>query len=422
MSSFTNLKGNQDVIKAWTFYDWANSVYALVVTTAIFPIYYSAVTEDIVYFFGIEFNNMELYSYCISLSFLIVSVISPILSGVADYANSKKYFLKLFCIIGSLATSLLFFFSGEYIELSLLTVVVASVGFWGSLVFYNAYLPEIAEPQDHDQVSAKGYAMGYIGSSILLIIILIAIQMFEMPAKWAFPIVGVWWFGFAQITYAKLPDDQQKSEQEAGMLWKGINELRRVWKEIVPQKRLKTYLLSFFIYSMGVQTVMQMATLFGIKEIEDMPESGMIVSILIIQFIAVAGSYLFSFTSSKVGNLKTLGIILIIWVGICIAAYFTHYAFQFYVLAGVVGLVMGGVQSMSRSTFSKMLPETHDPASYFSFFDVTEKIGVVIGTLAFGTIVGVSGSMRNSVFALLLFFVAGLIVLAFIPKGEKTNG
>ncbi len=422
MSTVTRLKGDQNVIRAWTFYDWANSVYALVVTTAIFPIYYSAVTEDIVYFFGIKFNNMELYSYSISLSFLIVSVISPILSGVADYANNKKFFLKLFCIIGSLATGLLFFFNSDHIELSLLNVVVASVGFWGSLVFYNAYLPEIAEPEDHDQVSAKGYAMGYIGSSILLIVILIAIQVLEMPAKWAFPIVGVWWFGFAQITYAKLPDDHKKTERESGMLWKGINELRRVWKEIIPQKRLKTYLLSFFIYSMGVQTVMQMATLFGIKEIEDMPESGMIVSILIIQFIAVAGSYLFSYTSSKVGNLKTLGIILMIWVGICVAAYFTHYAVQFYMLAGVVGLVMGGVQSMSRSTFSKMLPKTHDPASYFSFFDVTEKVGVVIGTLAFGTIVGVSGSMRNSVFALLLFFVIGLIVLALVPKGEKANG
>ncbi|MBL4652587.1 MAG: MFS transporter [Flavobacteriales bacterium] len=410
------VKGDKKVINAWAFYDWANSVYALVITTAIFPIFFDAVTDDNLQFFGVESNNMELYSYTISFSFLVVSILSPLLSGVADYAGNKKYFLKSFCLLGSVSTGLLYFFSQEYLELSLLIVVMASVGFWGSIVFYNAYLPEIAEPKDHDKVSAKGYAMGYIGSSILLIFILIAYMGLGMDIKWSFPIVGVWWFGFAQITYRKLPQGNPIQEKESGLLSKGFKELQKVWEEIKPQKRLKTYLLSFFVFSMGVQTVMQMATLFGIKEIDDMPDSGMIISILIIQFVAVGGSYLFSYLSSKLGNIKALGITLIIWIGICIAAYFTHKATEFYILAGVVGLVMGGVQSLSRSTYSKLLPQTKDTASYFSFYDVTEKIGVVIGTFAFGTIVGFTGSMRNSVFALLLFFVAGLLILAFIPR------
>jgi len=416
MSKEALIKGNKKVINAWAFYDWANSVYPLVISTAIFPIFFDANTEEFLLFFGVAFNNMELYSYTISFSFLVVSILSPLLSGVADYAGKKKYFLKLFCLVGSASTGLLYFFNQEYLELSLLIVVLASVGFWGSLVFYNAYLPEITASEDHDKVSAKGYAMGYIGSSVLLILILIAYKGFGMPIEWSFPLVALWWFGFANFSYKRIPNDVAISVIESGILAKGFQELQLVWTDLKSQKRLKTYLASFFLFSMGVQTVMQMATLFGIREIDDMPDSGMIISILIIQFVAVGGSYLFSYLSSKIGNIMALGSTLMIWIGICIAAYFTHKAVEFYILAGVVGLVMGGVQSLARSTYSKLLPETKDTASYFSFYDVTEKIGVVIGTLAFGTIIGLTGSIRNAVFALLLFFVGGLIILAFIPK------
>jgi UMF1 family MFS transporter len=426
------IKGNKRIINAWTFYDWANSVYPLVITTAIFPMFYEAYTSstaadgtivDMVSFFGIQFKNTELYSYVISFSFLIVSFISPILSGIADYSDSKKNFLKFFCYLGSISCASLYFFDIEHLELSMLSVLFASVGFWGSIVFYNAYLPEIAEPKDHDRISAKGYSLGYIGSSILLILNLILIMGFDMNARISFLTVAVWWVGFSQITYARLPSRTFADKpQMDNKFTKGFKELKKVWGELKEMPVIKRYLLSFFVYSMGVQTVMIMATLFAAKEInwaEDGAKTGLIVSVLIIQFIAIAGAYLFSWLSKKWGNIKALTLSLFIWIGICVGAYYIHEPIEFYIIAGIVGLVMGGIQSLSRSTYSKILPETKDHASFFSFYDVLEKIGIVIGTFSYGLIEGLTGSMRNSIFALVSFFILGLILLYFVPKNEQ---
>ncbi|MCB0802161.1 MAG: MFS transporter [Flavobacteriales bacterium] len=428
-------KGNRRIINAWAFYDWANSVYPLVITTAIFPIFYEAYTtstnpdgtlNDSVLFFGFHLKNTELYSYVISFSFLIVSIISPILSGIADYSDSKKSFLKFFCYLGALSCASLYFFDIAHLELSMISVLLASVGFWGSIVFYNAYLPEIAEPKDHDRISAKGYSLGYIGSSILLIINLIMIMVFDIDARVSFLTVAVWWIGFSQITYARLPNQtftaKPKMENKFTRGWK---ELKKVWFQLNEMPELKRYLASFFVYSMGVQTVMIMATLFAAKEINwegDGAKTGLIVSVLIIQFIAIAGAYLFSWLSLKWGNIKALALSLVIWIGICIAAYYIREPIEFYIIAAIVGLVMGGIQSLSRSTYSKILPVTKDHASFFSFYDVLEKMGIVIGTLSYGLIEGITGSMRNSILALILFFVVGLGLLFFVPKRKELAG
>jgi UMF1 family MFS transporter len=424
-------KGNNKIINAWTFYDWANSVYPLVITTAIFPMFYEyqtshdssgALTGDMVEFFGASFKNTQLYSYVISVSFIIVAFISPILSGVADYSDNKKSFLKLFCYLGSLSCASLFYFDVNHLELSMIPVLLASVGFWGSLVFYNAYLPEIAEAKDHDKISAKGYSLGYIGSSILLILNLIAIMVFEMPAKYAFLTVAVWWIGFSHYTYAVLPNASYSHQPKENRFTKGFRELKKVWAQLRELTTLKRYLGSFFVYSMGVQTVMIMATLFAAKEINwegDSAKTGLIVSVLIIQFIAIGGAYLFSWVSSKIGNIASLSITLFIWVFICIGAYFIHEPNEFYVIAASVGLVMGGIQSLSRSTYSKLLPKTKDHASYFSFYDVLEKLGIVVGTFAYGFIEGWTGSMRNSIFALGAFFIVGFVLLLRVPKNEQ---
>jgi UMF1 family MFS transporter len=438
-------KGDKKVINAWAFYDWANSVYPLVITTAIFPIFYNKVTSvedvetgkvisDSVTFLGMEFKNTALYSYIIALSFLIVSFISPILSGIADYSGNKKSFLKFFCYLGSISCMSLFFFDPANLEISLIPVLTASVGFWGSLVFYNAYLPEIAEAKDHDRVSAKGFSMGYIGSSLLLIICLALMIKFEMEAKYCFLLVGLWWLGFAHVTYARLPNNVYERKAEGKLFSRGFQELKKVWREIKHTVRLKRYLFAFFAFSMGIQTVMIMASLFGAKEIDWCPgggcnaeelagnqEMGLIGSILLIQFIAVGGAYLFSWMSSKLGNLKTLGITLLIWIGLCISAFFVFEPTGFFALAAVVGLVMGGIQSLSRSTYAKFLPETEDHASYFSFYDVTEKIAIVIGMFAFGVIEDATGSMRNSTMALTAFFVIGFILLLLVPAKEKSK-
>ncbi|HRP60229.1 MAG TPA: MFS transporter [Vicingus sp.] len=417
---------NKKIINAWTFYDWANSVYPLVITTAIFPIFYEAVVPQTVDFFNFKFINTELYSYIISLSFIIVAVLSPILSGIADYTGNKEKFMKFFCYLGSLSCISLFFFSAQHIELSLVSVLLASIGFWGSLVFYNAYLPEIATPDLHDKISAQGFSKGYIGSSLLLIICLVLIQVFGVEARHSFILTGLWWMGFSQLTYARLPNNVYNKKPTGNVLFKGFRELKNVWIELKNIKQLKRYLAAFFIYSMGVQTVMIMAIFFGTKEIswadEASKTTGLIVSVLIIQFIAIPGAYLMAYLSSKVGNIKALGANIFIWIGICIAAYsVVKTPLHFYAIAGVVGFVMGGIQSLSRSTYSKLLPNTQDHASYFSFYDVTEKIGIVIGTFMFGFIEGFTGDIRESILGLILFFVIGFLLLLTVPKKEMLN-
>jgi len=430
------VKGDKKIINAWTFYDWANSVYPLVVTTAIFPIFYENRTgaigtgpnHDMVSFFGTDIKNTVLYSFVVACSFLVVCALSPLLSGIADYAGSKKRFLQFFCYLGALSCASLYFFDEvNALELSMLSVFFASLGFWNSLVFYNAYLPEIAEPKDHDKISARGFSMGYIGSTILLItclVLLNAFKTFDEPiiqGKDCFLLTALWWISFSQITYRRLPNPHSGNKITGKLLGNGFRELKKVGRFILTTVRLKRYLIAFFLFSMGVQTLLLMATLFAKKEVfKGDDSSGLIVAVLIIQIIAVLGAFVFSRLSSKIGNLKTLGAALFLWVFCCSYAYFFVYEeIHFYILAGIVGFVMGGTQALSRSTYSKFLPETDDTASFFSFYDITEKFGIVIGMVIFGLVEAYSGDMRMSVLALVAFFAIGFVALLFVPKEEK---
>lgn len=431
---------NKKTISAWTMYDWANSVYPLVITSAIFPAFYDSESlgwtrkvingkeVNIIEFLGIEFINTELYSYVISLSYIIVAFLSPFLSGIADYSGNKKKFMQFFCYMGATACIFLYFFNINYIGLSLIPVLMGSIGFSGSLVFYNAYLPEIATPDLHDKVSAKGFSRGYIGASLLLILSLVLIMGKVIPdaAKWTFVLTGIWWIGFSQITFKGLPNNVYGHKPKGNRFTKGFKELKKVWRQFSKMKSLKRYLASFFVYSMGVQTIMIMAVFFGTKEIiwntPEEKDAGLIISILLIQFIAVAGAYLTAFISKKIGNIKALGIIVFIWVLICIGAYALVYTpTGFYITAAIIGFVMGGIQSLSRSTYSKLLPETEDHASYFSFYDVLEKLGIVIGTFGFGFIEGIF-SIRESVLMLIVFFIIGFVLLLRVPKTEVLRG
>lgn len=431
-------KGDKKTMNAWAFYDWANSVYPLVISTAIFPIFYESITStkdgannvisDYVTFFGTEIKNTVLYSYVVAASFIMVIIFSPLLSGVADYSGSKKRFLQFFCYLGAAATASLYFFNPEHLELSMLSLFLASLGFWNSLVFYNAYLPEVAEPKDHDRLSAKGFSMGYIGSVILLVTCLVLLQAIPdspVKAQHCFVLTGLWWMGFAQITYRKLPNPKQKNKVTRKLLGNGFRELKKVGNFIKTTKRLKRYLIAFFLFSMGVQTVMLMAVLYAKKVIFNKPDSneaGLIIAVLLIQVVAVLGAFIFSRSSKAFGNIKTLAGALVIWVVCCIGAYqFVSTELDFYILAGLVGLVMGGTQALSRSTYSKYLPKTDDTASFFSFYDITEKLGIVLGMIIFGYVEATSGDMRTSVLALIIFFVLGLFALFFVPKNESGN-
>lgn len=420
-------KDNPKTINGWAMYDWANSVYSLVISSSIFPIFYENSTPDFVEIFGRTFRNTALFSYSLSFAFLVVALITPLLSGIADYAGRKKTFMKFFCYLGGISCIGLYFFNSDFLLVGLLISVLAAIGFSGSQVFYNAYLPEIASFEKQDRVSAKGYALGYVGSVILLVINLVMIMKPELfglepdgtAARISFVMVGLWWIGFAQISFKRLPGNVHGKKVKGEYLYKGYLELRKVFFDLRNTKKLKRFLMAFFVFNMGVQTVMYMAVSFAKNEITGMPDSGLIVSILIIQIIAIAGAYFFSWISGLIGNIKALGTAVLVWILVCYLAYSVYTPYQFYVLAALVGGVMGGIQALSRSTYSKLLPDTKDHASYFSFYDVCDKIGIVVGTLTFGLIFELTGSLRNSVLALGVFFIIGLLLLFWVPKVEN---
>jgi UMF1 family MFS transporter len=409
-------------------YDWANSAYSLIITTAIFPTYFTAIAPPQIELLGRTFERSALASYSVAFSFLVIAFLSPILSSIADYKGNKKSFMQFFCYLGASACIGLTFLTRDTIPLGIVCSIIGSIGFAGSIVFYNAYLPEIAAEEDQDRVSAKGFALGYVGSVTLMAIALTFIMLNDnlelgwgsWPVRLTFLAVGLWWAGFAQIAFRRLPPSRPSAQRpEHSILVNGFYELRKVWNQLQHTPVTKRFLRSFFFYNMGVQTVMYLATYFAADEI-GMEGSALIITLVIIQLVAIVGALLFSRISRSSSNIFALGVIIIIWILICICAYFVRTPMQFYGLAFAVGMVMGGVQSLSRSTYSKLLPPTKDTASYFSFYDVCERLGTFLGTLSFGYVAEFLGGMRNSVLALMVYFIIGGILLLFVRMDKKS--
>lgn len=430
-------KGSKKLLNAWAFYDWANSVYPLVISSAVFPIFYEALFSEKGHYisvFGLSLKNTALISFVTAAAFLKVAFISPLLSGIADYVGNKKSFMKFFCYMGALSCMGLYWFNLENIYVGLFFYFFGLIGFWGSLVFYNSYLPDIAFPEQQDKISAKGYSLGYIGSVILLIVNLVMIikpTLFGISGtageaamkamRYSFVMVGFWWILFSQFTYYFLPKGNNNSQKVSKhVIFNGFKELKKVWELLGDNIPLKRYLGSFFVSSMAVQTVMLVATYFGAQEIKWESKSdsttGLIICILVIQLVAVLGAILTSKASKKFGNIPTLIAINSFWVLLCGGAYFIVLPIHFYMMAGLVGLVMGGIQALSRSTYSKLLPETEDTASFFSFYDVAEKIGIVIGMCVYGIIDQITGSPRFAIVFLAIFFLTAVILLRRVPK------
>ena len=429
--SLIYVKDKKKVLNAWAFYDWANSVYPLVISSAIFPIYYGALFVESLYIdlFGINFKNTALISFLTAFAFVILSLITPILSGIADYIGNKKTFLKFFCYLGSFSCIGLYWFDLENIYIGLLFYFFALISFWASLVFYNSYLPDIASREKQDYISAKGYALGYIGSVILLLFNLGMVKYpsffgIQPPAaelqamKYSFVSVGVWWLLFSQYSFYHLPNFNKKKKIIKDVFFNGYIELKEVWEEFRDIFIIKKFLSAFFIYSSALQTVLLIAAYFGEQEIlwRDNEEKtlGLIISILLIQLIAMIGAVFTAWISKKIGNINTLILLNIFWAFLCIGAFFISKPSEFYIAAGLVGLVMGGIQALSRSTFSKMIPKTDNTTSYFSFYDVTQKVSIVIGMSLFAFIDQITGSMRNAILVFLLFFVIGAYMLSNI--------
>lgn len=469
------------VINGWAMYDWAFSVYNLVITTTFFPIYFTKATHryfgsDTVIFLGMKMENSALYAYALAAAYLSVALFYPILCSIADTRGNKKSFMRFFCYMGAGGCSLLYFFDGSNLWLGILCFMLASIGYAGGMVFYNAYLPEIAAPEDQDRISAKGFAYGYVGGVVLQIIgfvLVLTAKGDPFPAlRLTFLLVGLWWGGFAQFSFAALPGSIRTGPKKSNALTEGFAEIKKVYNEVKRLPILKRFLQGCFFYSVGVQTVMLAATLFGSKLLH-LEDTKLIVTIVAIQLVAIAGAFVMSRLSARYGNIQVLMAVVLFWVLICVAAYqtanfagrldpyykeiaalqlqATHSSagagndaeagkieaqiskikmelaprqapieYSFYVLALAVGLVMGGIQSLSRSTYSKLMPETKDTASYFSYFDLTEKIAIVIGMFSFGYIEDLTGSMKNSVLFLIFFFAIGLVWLyaALIKQNE----
>ncbi len=435
------LKGSKKLLNAWAFYDWANSVYSLVISSAVFPIFYGALFRiagiEKVTIFGGEIARAPLISYTTSLAFVFIAIITPLISGVADYLGNKKVFMKFFCYLGGLSCIGLYWFSLENIYFGLVCYFFGLVGFWVSFAINNSYLPDVAFPKQQDAISAKGFTLGYIGSVVLLVFNLAMVMKpdffgittdesgaAEIKAmKYSFVTVGIWWILFAQYSFYYLPKGYKKEGERTNIVLNGFKELKQVWHQLGDQVKLKRYLGAFFVYSMAVQTVMLIATYFGEEEIawgtDSERTTGLIISILVIQLVAILGATVTASASEKFGNIKTLIVVNALWVAICIYAYFVITPTDFYIAAGCVGLVMGGIQALSRSTYSKFLPDTTDTTSFFSFYDVAEKIGIIIGTFLYGAIAQRTGSMRSSIIFLGVFFLIGMILLVRVRETKK---
>ncbi|KAB7530008.1 MFS transporter [Flagellimonas olearia] len=441
MAQALALKGSKKLLNAWAFYDWANSVYSLVISSAIFPIFYGALFRvagiERVVIFGGEIARAPLISYVTSLAFVFIAIVTPLVSGIADYLGNKRLFLKFFCYLGALSCIGLYWFSLENIYFGLVCYFFGLVGFWVSFAINNSYLPDIAFPEQQDGISAKGFSLGYVGSVILLIFNLTMVmqpdvfgitdnggEVAEIKAmKYSFISVGIWWILFSQYTFAHLPKGYKREGERKNIVLNGFRELKNVWHQLGENTRLKRYLGAFFVYSMAVQTIMLIATYFGEEEItwgsDSERTTGLIISILVIQIVAIFGATVTARVSKKYGNINTLMVINCIWVALCVYAYFLQTPMDFYIAASFVGVVMGGIQALSRSTYSKFLPETTDTTSFFSFYDVAEKIGIIIGTFLYGAVAQLTGSMRNSTIFLGLFFLIGIYLLTRVNSARK---
>ena len=430
-------KGDKKLLRAWVSYDWANSVYFLVISSTIFPLYYGYICGDQTHLeiFGMQIKNTALISYVTALAFVVIALWSPILSGIADYMGNKKRFMQFYCYLGAASCIGLYWFEIQNIYWGLLFYFLALVGAWSSLVFYNSYLPDIAFPEQQNRISARGFAMGYVGSVMLLLVNLFMVlkpdafgisgddgEASLKAMRYSFISVGAWWFLFSHIAFYHLPRGNKDKVYTKDIFFNGYRELKSVWKSLKNLHFLKRYLGAFFVFSMALQTVMLVAAYFGEQEIlwaAEEKTTGLIISILLIQIIAIFGALMSSKLASRWGNIKTLILLNAIWMMLCVSAYYIYEPIEFYIVAGFVGLCMGGIQSVARSTYSQLIPETIDTTSYFSFYDVAEKVGIVIGMLMYATVDQVTGSMRNAILFFVVFFFVGGILLIRLERGNK---
>ena len=413
-------------MNGWAFFDCANSAHSLVIATAVFPPYFDAIAPKQIHILGQNITSSAMMAFAITLSYGIMAFFSPPLSGIADYGGKRKFFMRIFTYIGALSCIAMYFMEKpEEWFIGWIMYVLAMIGYAGGVVFNNSYLPLIATPDKFDSLSARGFTYGYLGATLLLVVNLAMILMYDklgfpdasIPTRLAFVMVGIWWLAFANITFKRMPADSN-TPLSKGVFWKGFGEILKVWKTVKTNKNLKRYLASFFFFDAGVQTTIFLATTFATKVLGFKTEN-LITVVLVIQLLGALGAWGFAKVSERYGNKVALSILLACWVAICLSAYFIESQQPFYALAACVGSVMGGIQSLARSTYAKLMPVgTKDTTSFYSFYDLTDKLAVVMGTFVFGSIDQLIG-LRYSVVAMALLFLIGFLILMKVDLKEK---
>lgn len=426
-----NIKNDKRLIRSWAMFDWANSAYNLVITSTIFPIYYIAITsssadgDDFVNFFGFEVINTVLSNYALAFAYLIMVLSLPFLSSYADAKGRKLQVMKLFTYIGAIACMGLFFFKLDTLEWGIICFTLAAMGYIGGVAVSNSYLPIIATPDRQDEVSAKGFAYGYVGCVTIQVICFVFVLKPEwfgitdasFPARLSFLLVGLWWLGFSMIPFSALPNNTPSiSAHGTTLLERVTSEFKSVLSQVRGNEGIKRFLPAYFFNSVGVQTIMVVATMFGQKELE-LEQQSLIITIILIQLVAIVGAIVMSKLAQYWGNIVVLLLVTLLWASICVSAYYLTNPTQFYGLAVMVGLLMGGIQSLSRSTYSKMLPDNlEDTTAFFSFYDITEKLGIVVGLVCFGMIEQITHNIRYSALSLSIFFILGFLLLLRVLK------
>lgn len=408
-------------------YDWANSTFATTMMAAVLPIYYASL--------GAAGDSPAMmtsrWGFTTALAALIAAVISPVLGAIADFRGSKKKFLAVFMVLGVVATALLFFPNqpGDWFIASFI-FVFANIGFAGSLVYYDALLPHVARADEIDQVSSKGYMMGYIGGGILLAVNLVMIMFLPgwIPAlstglmtRLSFVTVAIWWFAFSIPLFKRVKEPERRIVAgEAGMsaVKVSFQRLGKTFSDLKKYRDLSLGLLAFWIYANGIGTIITMATAYG-KELQ-FSNMTLIGTLLMVQFLAAPFAYLFGWLSKKMGIKKSIYLSLGIYTLIAIAGYFLYQEWQFWVLGAAVATVQGGSQALSRSMIGRMMPKSKS-AEFYGFFSVFEKFASILGPLIFAVISRIMNESRLSIASLVVFFAVGIFVLSKVNIDRGTQ-
>lgn len=413
----------------WYFYDWANSAFSTTVITVFLGPYLTAVTQNaadatgFVYPLGIPVLADSFFPYMVSLSVVLQVFFLPVLGAIADYSELKKTLMGIFAYIGAFATLGMYFLQGDLYLLGGALFLIANLSFGASIVFYNAFLPEIAVPDDRDRISSQGWAMGYLGGGILLAINLVFVQFLAEgwgistgdAVRISLASAGVWWAIFTLIPLTTLRARRPAKHLPAGTgyLSIGFRQLRHTLRQLPTYPHTMLFLIAYLLYNDGIQTIIAMSTQFGSREL-GLETADLVQLVLMVQFIAFFGALAFGYLARWLGSRRAIMVSLVIWLGVSVYTYaILQTKLQFFIMGGVIAIVLGGSQALSRSLFSLMIPQGQE-AEYFSLYEVSERGTSWLGPLLFGLVLQNTGSYRAAILSIAVFFTAGLLLLAFV--------